>query len=276
MKPTRTSRPAMAGLIVLVGLGLLASCAQQEQPAPAISSGGAPSEQTVSAMSAAPEGTGELPAQLIVQHRDAGAWTDITNAFAVGECDPTKPNRRSGLLFQFGTLKGAMYRYKEIQIHGAKPDTFANVVWVNMIAEHSIEGKPIEPAKALGLYPNKSNQPDPNCPECANQPEECRRTRLLNPYLSFGALLTFWQGPSGWSATAKEEKNPCTGNSFRFSFTDPFRVEVYSLTADANGNPVIGVPREYAVGEVDSVVVVVEENPAGDLGKIQDPPWLYP
>jgi hypothetical protein len=221
---------------------------------------------------------------LIIKHRDAGDWIDFSNAFVDVACDPTtNPSYRTGLLFQFGGRSGrTAYVYDEIRIYptgAAAPTVYEKFVWVNVVSQHADTDPPIQPDLAFGLYPNASTFYTAAGLELACSDVTpyvaggCSRNRCIAADMdSVQAVLTYWQGVNGWKASASQELGACSGNTTRFSFLDPFTVEVYE-PADPINDATMPEPTIFAA--VDSIVVAVSTGSPDSPDK-QTPPWLYP
>jgi hypothetical protein len=197
----------------------------------------------------------------------------------ITNCDPTSNmNYRPGLLFQLGTRNVAgSYVYKEILVYepGAdEPVVYDGWVFLNIVSEHDGLDPPLAPNDAFGLYPNNSTVlGPPSCPLTPGVAGGCNRNRCITSSMEdVKALITYWQGANGWKASAVQTRDLCSGNTVRFSFLDPFRVEVYQPADPLNGSD-MGMPIVYA--SVDSIVVAVSAS-SPEKGVMQPIPFEFP
>ncbi len=213
---------------------------------------------------------------LVIEHTNAGPWMDMNNTFSDVFDEDDAKTFRPGVLFQLGDYAGmAFYNYLEVRIfEGSTPTVFKDGVWVNIISEFDEHpGEPMLPDEAFILYPNSNPASG-----CVADDINCLRNRSLHGGMNendeIKSLMTYWQGPNGYRISAQEEKQPNSGNAFRFTFEDPFRVDVYE-PADWNTGPTMGSPIRFKVGDVDSIVVAVSAGPP-EKGQLVQPPWPVP
>lgn len=230
---------------------------------------------------------------------DVGAWMVIDNAFYTpSDPDPALTYYWPGILFQLGSFKSFRYEFDNVELqsggstvarYGPEATPFA---WINVVSDYPMTSgthaaDPLEdPNRAFYLYPNDRVW---NCCDdllvqvqeeyketCGDLSEEtlqaCLRNRLLMWSMqSVAGILTYWQGPEGYSIQASQGGDPESQNRYELFTEDTFRVEVYE-DVDGEMTMIAEYPSADHPETIDLVVVNSKATGPTDGAK-QAPPW---
>jgi hypothetical protein len=267
---------------------------------------GEPSTTTVQCCPESDGSATDGPVHLFIEHESLTAWMPISNSFTHPDRTGT-PNDdwryRPGILFQLGEYEEGRYTLAGIVVHtvAGSEDTYSagEFSWVNVVSDSVDAGTPIQPLHAFWLYENSNPYPtlcdavnacqntdqpfcqcDSSVPNCGGDPDKivkldpkCLRLRNLHAFHSTTAILTYWQGPNGYSISASQlgVGLDSTHNAYSATFKDRFKVSVYKATGIA-GAQTMTLVKNYAVGEVERIDVIgLSTSP--NHGSHHDPGW---
>jgi hypothetical protein len=215
---------------------------------------------------------GDDGCQLVLERGDVGVWMATSNEVATSSASTYD---RQGFLVQLGDFELSLHEYDGFSIaHTGGVEKYARggpgtAYWIDINAGTS---DAIDPAHAVGMFPYAISETCQGDFDDADVPA-CVRTRTIHPYMETGhALITFWQGDSGWEV--ETEVSAGISNGFCFELEDPFTVKLWTgdMTVDA---PEFTLVAEWAAGEVSSITVHAKSRGV-DRGEMQAPPWIYP
>lgn len=252
---------------------------------------------------------------LLIQDDDIAAWMTINNTFTVREVGGVPVydrDLRAGVLIQVGEYDHGEAIFKEVVLKNGTTvvDTYAkgDFTWINVVSPWTKPENPMDPGThEFFLYPNTiktggkcaeveacvnksflcdpTTIPKPQCHDPARHDtllEDCLRGRLLHWGFDLSAIITYWEGPKGFSLAAAQNKPVMNvnrpgqkRNDYAFTFVDaPFTVDIYKSPPVAGGSDLV---RSYKLGEVTRIEVNADPNPKGpNHGNHQTPPWIPP
>lgn len=183
--------------------------------------------------------------KLVIQGPHSALWMPIDNAHLnAGD------SRWDGVLIQIGRARYGVHGEEHVEpgpMHfkgvrfegeGGSVDLYPDVAgaipfgWINIVGENPGHEAPMSFADSRLLYPTDATT---GCTEAeaGDTPKPCLRLRSLSQNLLPEAIITYWQGPSGYSFDAEQVdpqpehfKDP--HNLFTFHLKDAVKVEIYA------------------------------------------------
>jgi hypothetical protein len=239
---------------------------------------------------------------LVIEDDENVAWMAITNTFTYGHDANGNTifdrDLSAGLLVQIGDYEHGDLVPDRVDIVNSDTtvDSYqsGDFSWINVLRDPAGSPPPMDPGKhEFVLYPNNVyvNGPCKNVDACADKAFSCDgcatqmgalvpgclRQRLLHADFHLTSILTYWQGPGGYSTdtqqTASSSRSGQTRNSYKFTFKDPFAVDVYKYSV---ANPDTTPVKSYPAGTVTRIIIRKGKAKGPGNGDHMSPPWPPP
>lgn len=227
---------------------------------------------------------------LIIEHVDAATWAPTNNRF--------RPQSRecfwTGFAVQVGSFQVGLTDYVVDSLAVLDPtgvplfhdplDDDSAFLWIDIRGSWGNGADtcaPVLPEEAFWLFPNATAVDKCAQPGDVSKPGKvdvlCRRGRQLHPdMVQVRAVITYWQGEHGFSATSTQP-DKSIDKRFEFLFHDDFIVDVWKLDATDPDPKRHRFTNVFTSGDVARIVVAAKKSEHIPIeGKTQEPPWWYP